>query len=435
MDARICSNYINILKEELVAALGCTEPIAIAYAGAKIREVLGDIPQRIIINCSGNIIKNVKGVTVPNSGGLKGIDTAALLGIIGGDADMNLEVLESVTDDDRATLRELLAKKICKCDLSEGTDNLYIDIWAMTQEHSAQVIISDYHTNIIKIIKDGQIIYDKANSVDNREYIKSNEAAADRELLNVADIIEFADTIDFAANPDIVQLLQRQIDYNMIIAQKGLSGEFGANVGLNLLALYGDGLPVRARAMAAAGSDARMSGCSLPVVINSGSGNQGITVCVPLVVYADEYKIKREILYRALLVSNLLSIHQKKYIGKLSAFCGAVSASYACGAAITYMLGGSLSQIKHTIINTLANTSGIICDGAKPSCAAKIASSLDAALLAHTMSMNEDVFKPDEGVVKDDLEKTIRAVGYIGREGMRTTDIEVLNIMIDKICP
>ena len=251
-------------------------------------------------------------------------------------------------------------------------------------------------------------------------------------LLNVKDIIEFADTVNLE---DVQDILSRQINCNMAIAREGIKNNFGANVGLNLLALYGDCLPVRARAMAAAGSDARMSGCSLPVVINSGSGNQGMTVTIPLVVYADEYKISQEKLYRALLVSNLLAIHQKKYIGKLSAFCGAVSAGYACGAAITYMLGGNFNQIANTIINTLANTSGIICDGAKPSCAAKISSALDAALLAHTMSMHDDVFHADEGIVKDDLEKTIRAVGYIGREGMKSTDIEVLNIMIDKVCP
>lgn len=428
MNQQMYNNYINILKEELVPALGCTEPIAIAYAGAKAREILGEFPKRVIVKCSGNIIKNVKGVTVPNSGNLKGIDTAALLGIIGGKSDMQLEVLESVTEEDRKILRDLLTKKICTCDLVENTDNLYIDITVFSEKHKAQVIVSDYHTNIIRIVKDDELIFDKVKKIDKRE----NTIEADRNLLNVKDIIEFADTVDLT---EVYEILNRQIKCNMAIAKEGITHGYGANVGLNLLALYGDALPIRARAMAAAGSDARMSGCSLPVVINSGSGNQGMTVSIPLVVYADEYKISEEKLYRALIVSNLLAVHQKKYIGKLSAFCGAVSASYACGAAITYMLGGNFNQIANTIINTLANTSGIICDGAKPSCAAKIASSLDAALLAHTMSMHNDVFKADEGVIKDDLEKTIRAIGYIGREGMKTTDIEVLNIMIDKVCP
>ena len=341
---------------------------------------------------------------------------------------MQLEVLESVTDEDRVKLRELLKAKICSCDLVENTDNLYIDITVVANEHKAQVIVSDYHTNIIRIVKDDEVLYDKVNKIDNQ----ADKIEADRNLLNVKDIIEFADTVNLE---DVKDILSRQINCNMAIAREGIKNNFGANVGLNLLALYGDCLPVRARAMAAAGSDARMSGCSLPVVINSGSGNQGMTVTIPLVVYADEYKISQEKLYRALLVSNLLAIHQKKYIGKLSAFCGAVSAGYACGAAITYMLGGNFNQIANTIINTLANTSGIICDGAKPSCAAKISSALDAALLAHTMSMHDDVFQADEGIVKDDLEKTIRAVGYIGREGMKSTDIEVLNIMIDKVCP
>ena len=417
------------LKEQLVPALGCTEPIAIAYAGAKAREVLGEFPQKVVVKCSGNIIKNVKGVTVPNSGGLKGIDTAALLGIIGGKADMQLEVLESVTDEDRMYLRELLQKDICTCDLVPGTDNLYIDITVYFDNHSAQVVISDSHTNIIKIVKDDTVIYDKVNKIAHVE----NSAPADKSLLNVKDIIEFANTVNI---DDIKPILERQVKCNMAIASEGIKNKYEANVGRNLLALYGeDILPIKARAMASAASEARMSGCSLPVVINSGSGNQGITTCVPLVVYAQYYNILEEKMYRALAVSNLLAIHQKKYIGNLSAFCGAVSASYACGAAITYMLGGNFNQIASTIINTLGNTCGIICDGAKPSCAAKISSSLDAALLAHTMSMKGDGFKSGEGIVKDDLEKTIRAVGYIGKEGMKSTDIEVLNIMIDKVCP
>ena len=429
MQQEIYENYINILKEQLVPALGCTEPIAIAYAGAKAREVLGEFPQKVVVKCSGNIIKNVKGVTVPNSGGLKGIDTAALLGIIGGKADMQLEVLESVTDEDRMYLRELLQKDICTCDLVPGTDNLYIDITVYFDNHSAQVVISDSHTNIIKIVKDDTVIYDKVNKIAHVE----NSAPADKSLLNVKDIIEFANTVNI---DDIKPILERQVKCNMAIASEGIKNKYEANVGRNLLALYGkDILPIKARAMASAASEARMSGCSLPVVINSGSGNQGITTCVPLVVYAQYYNIPEEKMYRALAVSNLLAIHQKKYIGNLSAFCGAVSASYACGAAITYMLGGNFNQIASTIINTLGNTCGIICDGAKPSCAAKISSSLDAALLAHTMSMKGDGFKSGEGIVKDDLEKTIRAVGYIGKEGMKSTDIEVLNIMIDKVCP
>ena len=429
MQQEIYENYINILKEQLVPALGCTEPIAIAYAGAKAREVLGEFPQKVVVKCSGNIIKNVKGVTVPNSGGLKGIDTAALLGIIGGKADMQLEVLESVTDEDRMYLRELLQKDICTCDLVPGTDNLYIDITVYFDNHSAQVVISDSHTNIIKIVKDDTVIYDKVNKIAHVE----NSAPADKSLLNVKDIIEFANTVNI---DDIKPILERQVKCNMAIASEGIKNKYEANVGRNLLALYGeDILPIKARAMASAASEARMSGCSLPVVINSGSGNQGITTCVPLVVYAQYYNVPEEKMYRALAVSNLLAIHQKKYIGNLSAFCGAVSASYACGAAITYMLGGNFNQIASTIINTLGNTCGIICDGAKPSCAAKISSSLDAALLAHTMSMKGDGFKSGEGIVKDDLEKTIRAVGYIGKEGMKSTDIEVLNIMIDKVCP
>ena len=294
MEQKIYDNYINILKEELVPALGCTEPIAIAYAGAKAREILETFPQKVIVKCSGNIIKNVKGVTVPNSGDLKGIDTAALLGIIGGNADMQLEVLESVTDEDRVKLRQLLKAKICSCDLVENTDNLYIDITVVANEHKAQVIVSDYHTNIIRIVKDDEVLYDKVNKIDNQ----ADKIEADRNLLNVKNIIEFADTVNLE---DVKDILSRQINCNMAIAREGIKNNFGANVGLNLLALYGDCLPVRARAMAAAGSDARMSGCSLPVVINSGSGNQGMTVTIPLVVYADEYKISQEKLYRKII--------------------------------------------------------------------------------------------------------------------------------------
>ena len=423
MEQKIYDNYINILKEELVPALGCTEPIAIAYAGAKAREILGTFPQKVIVKCSGNIIKNVKGVTVPNSGDLKGIDTAALLGIIGGNADMQLEVLESVTDEDRVKLRQLLKAKICSCDLVENTDNLYIDITVVANEHKAQVIVSDYHTNIIRIVKDDEVLYDKVNKIDNQ----ADKIEADRNLLNVKDIIEFADT---ARIEDVKDILDLQIECNVNISEEGLAGDYGANIGKVLLKTYGtDDVKIRAKAKAAAGSDARMNGCEMPVVINSGSGNQGITASIPVIEYAKELGVSDEKRYRALLVSNLITIHLKSGIGRLSAYCGAVSAGCASGAGIAYLYGGGVDEVSHTIVNSLAITSGIICDGAKASCAAKIATAIDAGILGYHMYKEGQQFYGGDGIVSKGVENTIKNVGQLAKEGMATTDQEILKIM------
>lgn len=423
MNSSTYHNYLNILKCELVPALGCTEPIAIAYAAAKARQVLGCFPSRMEMHCSGNIIKNVKGVTVPNSGGLKGIDIAALLGTIGGNADKALEVLEGITQEHIARAQELAEQNICKCLLVEDEANLYIVAKLFSGEHSAEVTIVDTHTNITKIVKDGVILY------EHNEARKSCDEV-DRSQLTVQGILDFANCV---ALEDIEEIIARQVKMNSIIAQEGLDNNYGAQIGKTLMQTRGKSVATRAAARAAAGSDARMGGCSLPVVINSGSGNQGLTVCLPVVAYAQEWEVSKEKLYRSLVVSNLIAIHQKKYIGSLSAYCGAVSAACGAGAGITYMYGGTYEQISLTIINTLGNVGGIVCDGAKSSCAAKIASSVDAALLAFNMSIHNKSFLPGEGIIKDDVEETIKSMGYIGRVGMKMTDTEILNIMIDRV--
>lgn len=423
MEKSLYQNYVRILENELVPALGCTEPIAIAYAAAKAKEVLGEFPDRVEMCCSGNIIKNVKGVTVPNSGGLKGIDVAATLGIVGGDATKELEVLEQVTQEDIQKTKELVDAGFCRCSLQEDVENLYIVARVEKGEHYAEITIINRHTLITRIVRDGEVLFTHKVSQSSPDY-------ADKSLLNVRDILEFANTVDME---DIREVIGRQIAMNTEISTEGLANNYGAEVGKTLLEIYGDDVKVRARARAAAGSDARMGGCSLPVVINSGSGNQGMTVSLPVIEYAKELGLSEERLYRSLVVSNLISIHQKKYIGSLSAYCGAVSAACGAGAAITYMMGGTEEEIGLTIVNTIANVGGIVCDGAKSSCAAKIASSVEAAILAHSMAMRHRSFQPGEGIVQGDVEATIRSIGYIGRVGMKLTDTEILNIMIDRV--
>ncbi len=423
LDKHVYDNFVMILKDELVPALGCTEPIAIAYAAAKAREVLGQMPESIEMCCSGNIIKNVKGVTVPNSNGLRGIDVAATLGVVGGDASRELEVLESVTSEDVEKTKELVKQGFCRCTLQEGVENLYIVAKVYGKGHSAEVTIINRHTLITKIVKDGEIIY---------EHKISDSAAekGDKSLLNVRDILTFADTV---AMEEIEEVIGNQIEKNTAISQEGVIHPYGAQIGRTLLDVFGNDVRTRARAKAAAGSDARMGGCALPVVINSGSGNQGMTVSLPVIEYAKEYDATKEQLYRALVVANLISIHQKKYIGSLSAYCGAVSAACGAGAAITYLRGGTYEEVGLTIINTIGNVGGIVCDGAKSSCAAKIASAVDAAILAHYMAMKHMSFQPGEGIIQEDLEDTIKGMGYIGRVGMKLTDTEILNIMIDRV--
>ena len=423
MEKALYDNYVNILKHELIPALGCTEPIAIAYASAKARQVLGDMPDRIEMNLSGNIIKNVKGVTVPNSGGLKGMEVAAVLGAVGGNADVALEVLESVKPEDIELTKKLVAEGICSCELAEGVANLYVEAKAIKGEHYAKVTIVDHHTNITKIEKDGEMLVDRKSEDENAD------AGIDRSKLTLKDIIDFANEVKI---DDVREVLSRQLTMNRAISQEGLDNPWGAQVGKTLLSSRGNDVVTRACARAAAGSDARMSGCSLPVVINSGSGNQGITVSMPVLTYAEEWNISEDKLYRALCVSNLVSVHIKYYIGSLSAFCGAVSAGCGSGAAIVYMYGASYDQIGQTIINTLGNVGGIVCDGAKSSCGAKIASAVNAAILGFQMAIEGKGFRDGEGIVLSDVEETIRSMGHVGRVGMAGTDIDILNIMIGK---
>ena len=425
MEQTLYQNYLQILKMELVPALGCTEPIAIAYAAAKAAAVLGTTPESIEVRCSGNIIKNVKGVTVPNSGGLRGIAVAATLGAIGGDAAAELEVLEHVTPAQIDQTKKLVAAGFCSCTLAEGVANLYIAAKVNGGGHWAEVTIINRHTYITRIVKDGQVLFSRDAVADPK-----TEPQVDKEKMTLAGILEFTRIVK---SEDVAELIQRQIDLNSKIAAEGLAHAYGAQVGQTLLQLYGDDVKTRARAKAAAGSDARMGGCSLPVVINSGSGNQGMTVSLPVIEYASYLHVSRDKLYRALVLSNLISIHQKKYIGSLSAYCGAVTAAAGAGAAITYLCGGDDKQIGLTIVNTIANVGGIVCDGAKASCAAKIASAVEAALLANALSLQHRAFLPGEGIVQKDVETTIKGMGYIGRVGMQKTDTEILKIMIDEV--
>ena len=423
MDRELYENHLTILRSELIMALGCTEPIAIAYAAAKARQILGEMPETCTVHCSGNIVKNVMGVTVPNSGGLKGIDVAATLGIVGGDPEMELAVLESVTAEDQKKVRELLDKGFCTCKLIENVATLYIVVELAAGEHTALVEIQKTHKNITRMEKDGVSLLEQTATPE--EVVQKT---GNRELLTVENIIEFADEVKIE---EIEPILSPQIECNMAICREGLENPYGAEVGRILL--DGNDHPtvgLKARAYAAAGSDARMNGCPMPVVINSGSGNQGITVSVPVVIYAQEWNVGREKLLRALVVANLTAVHQKNYIGSLSAYCGVVSA--ACGAAcgICYLLDYPHSVLCGTITNTIATVGGMVCDGAKSSCAAKISTALQTALLGMKMSVRNRAFQPGEGLVKGDVEQTISSFGRMGRDGMKATDNEILNIML-----
>lgn len=428
MNRKIYNEYVTILESELVPALGCTEPIALAYAAAKAKEVLGKMPDHITMRCSGNIIKNVKGVKVPNSGGMKGVEAAAVLGITGGDPSQALEVLEHVTDREIDEAEKLLKAGFCDCVLKDDVANLYIEAYAVckkTEKSEALVVIEDEHTNITHIEKDGQVLFHK----EKKEYCQDREKTPDKSLLNLEDIITFANEVQIT---DVEKVLGRQIKYNTRIAEEGLRNPWGAQVGRVVLEEFGEDVKWRAVAKASAGSDARMSGCALPVIINSGSGNQGMTCSLPVIEFGKELKKSKEEIYRALCVSNLVALNQKKYIGSLSAYCGAVCAAAGAGAGITYLCGGTLEQIENTVVNTIADAGGIVCDGAKPSCAAKISTALQAAILSHKMAMRGLTFARGEGLVMDCPEDTIKAVGYVGRAGMKQTDVEILNLMIGK---
>ena len=414
--------YIDILNEELIPAMGCTEPIAIAYAAARARDVLGVEPERVLVEASRNIIKNVKSVVVPNTDNLKGLEASAAAGIAAGKADKALEVLASVDAAGRQKITDFLTHHEIK--VTETKSGLIFDliVTVYAGKSQASVQISHYHTNIVLIKKDGEIVYENK---DCDEVETSNQT--DRSIMNVQDILDFAESVNLK---DVEELLQCQIDYNMAIAAEGLKGDWGANIGSVLIDSWGDDIKVRAKALAAAGSDARMSGCDLPVMIASGSGNQGIAASVPVIVFAEHLGSSNETLLRALVVSNLVTIHQKTGIGRLSAYCGVVSAGCGAGAGIAWLHGGRFEEVAHTIVNALATVSGIICDGAKPSCAAKIAASVDAGILGFLMFERGQQFYGGDGIVTKGVENTINNIGRLGRDGMKETDREIIRIML-----
>ena len=420
----VYKTYVEILKRELVCAMGCTEPIAIAYCAAVARKALGTLPSEIDVAASGNIIKNVKSVIVPNTGGLRGIEAAAAIGALAGDAEAGLQVVSHVTQEEIAALPGYMEQTAFSVSAAESEFLLDIEVTVRANGHFATVRAVQEHTNIVLVETDAGVLFSK----DPDEDTGKDEGAPDYTLLNVADICEFADTCEL---DDVRPILERQLSCNCAIAEEGLRGNYGAGIGKVLLAAYGDDVRTRARAYAAAASDARMNGCDLPVVINSGSGNQGITASLPVYIYAKELGASEEKLYRALLVSNLVTLHEKTGIGRLSAYCGAVSAGAGAGAGITYLHGGGCREISHTIVNALAVTSGIVCDGAKSSCAAKIAMAVEAGILGFEMYSCGKQFYGGDGLVAKGVENSIANFSRLGRVGMRETDKEIIRMMTE----
>ncbi|MGF0033353.1 serine dehydratase subunit alpha family protein [Bariatricus sp. SGI.154] len=413
--------YVQILEEELVPAMGCTEPIALAYAAAKAREVLGCIPDKVDIGASGSIIKNVKSVIVPNTNHLKGIPAAAAAGIIAGKAEKELEVIAEVSGEQIGQMVEFLDKTPITVEHIDHGITFDIIVTVSKGDAYAKVRIANYHTNIVLVEKDGEELL--AIPVEG----ESEEGLTDRSLLDMKSIWDFINTVDVQ---DIYETIHRQIEYNTAIAEEGLRGDYGANIGKVLLDTYGQDVRSRAKAMAAAGSDARMNGCELPVIINAGSGNQGMTCSLPVLEYAKELKVDEEKTYRALALSNLVAIHQKTGIGRLSAYCGAVSAGAAAGAGIAYLCGGGYEEVIHTVVNALAIVSGMVCDGAKASCAAKIAASVDAGILGYNMFLRGQQFYAGDGIVTSGVEATITNIGRLGKDGMKETNEEIIKMMI-----
>lgn len=418
-------NYLKILQEELVPATGCTEPIAIAYGAAKARELLGVLPESVLVEASGNIIKNVKSVVVPNTDCLKGIEAAAAAGIVAGQSDKILEVISEVTPAQRAEIRAYLADHPIVVKPAEGDKVFDILITLRAGNNHVKLRISDYHTHIVYIEKNGEVLFQSGEVLSD----SARDMLTDRSCLSVEGVLDFASTCNLE---DVRALIERQIDYNYAIAEEGMRHSWGANIGSVLKEHYGVGIYSRARYMAAAGSDARMSGCEMPVIIVSGSGNQGITASVPVVEYAKELNVSRDQMVRAVLLSDLLTIHLKTGIGRLSAYCGAVSAGCSAGAAIAYLHGGGFREIAHTLVNSLAIVSGMICDGAKASCAAKISAAVDAGLVGYSMFRSGQQFRGGDGIVTKGVEETIRNIGRLGRLGMRETDREIIRIMTNQ---
>lgn len=411
-------NYLEIMRRELVPAMGCTEPIAVAFCAAKAREVLGELPEKIYIQASGNIIKNVKSVIVPHTGGLRGLEAAAAVGVLYGNACACLEVISSVTAEEEAALSEKMKSLSITVAPLESDHLLDLIITVTKGENSVSVRIEDKHTNITEIIENGKCTYFEGGNC-------AEESGPDHSLLTVADIFDFANTVDI---DDVREILERQIAYNGAISREGLTNNYGARIG-QLLLKRDDSIRTRAKAMAAAGSDARMSGCDMPVIINSGSGNQGMTASLPVIAYAEYYGKSHEELLRALTLSNLVTLHLKSGIGRLSAYCGAVSAGAGAGAGIAYLLTGDLRTVNHTIVNALAISSGIVCDGAKASCAAKIAMAVDAGIMGYDMHENGCQFYGGDGLVSKGVENTIRNISALGSEGMKETDKKIIEIM------
>ena len=418
-------NYLKILQEELVPATGCTEPIAIAYGAAKARELLGVLPESVLVEASGNIIKNVKSVVVPNTNSLKGIEAAAAAGIVAGQSDKILEVISEVTPAQRAEIRAYLADRPIVVKPAEGDKVFDILITLRAGNNHVKLRISDYHTHIVYIEKNGEVLFQSGEVLSD----SARDMLTDRSCLSVEGVLDFASTCNLE---DVRAMIERQIDYNYAIAEEGMRHSWGANIGSVLKEHYGVGIYSRARYMAAAGSDARMSGCEMPVIIVSGSGNQGITASVPVVEYAKELNVSRDQMVRAVLLSDLLTIHLKTGIGRLSAYCGAVSAGCSAGAAIAYLHGGGFREIAHTLVNSLAIVSGMICDGAKASCAAKISAAVDAGLVGYSMFRSGQQFRGGDGIVTKGVEETIRNIGRLGRLGMRETDREIIRIMTNQ---
>ncbi len=415
------NEYINILKEELVPAMGCTEPIAIAYAAAKARAVLGELPDTVKIEVSGNILKNVKSVVVPHTGGLRGIPAAAAIGIVAGDDKKELEVLSSITDMQIGETKKFLSDVPIEVRFADTPHIFDIMITLQKGDRTSFVRLAEHHTNTVCIKLCDDVLFEK-------EIDTPKNGLTDHSVLSIKEIVEFADSVDLSQVEDT---LQRQIEYNMAIAEEGLSGNYGANIGSTLLPDGDVDIYQKMRAYAAAGSDARMNGCEMPVIINSGSGNQGLTTSVPVIVYAQFIGADRETLLRALCVSNLVTIHLKSGIGRLSAYCGVVSAACGAAAGVAYLQGGRYDTIAHTVVNALAMDSGIICDGAKASCAAKIASALDAGLLGLRMYQRGNQFYGGDGLVAKGVENTIRNIGHLARNGMAETDKEIIRIMLE----
>ena len=421
----IYQQYLDILHEELRPAMGCTEPIALAYAGAKARELLGMLPERVEAYVSGNIIKNVKSVIVPNTDGLHGIGPAICAGVVAGKAEKQLEVISQVSRQEQLALKDFLNKTPVEIHQSESNLIFDIDLRLFAGENTARVRIVNHHTNIVRLEKNGEVLLNLPVTESSEDHL------TDKSCLSIEKIVEFADNLNTA---DVADCVGRQIQYNMAIAEEGLRNSWGANVGSVILHRQGQTVEKRACAYAAAGSDARMSGCEMPVIIISGSGNQGITASVPVVIYGQELGASEAEILRAVAVSDLVTIHQKTGIGRLSAYCGAISAGCGAGAGIAYLQGGGVRGVAHAVVNAVAILSGTICDGAKPSCAAKIAAAVEAGILGYDMYMDDQQFYGGDGIITKGADKTLSNIGRLAREGMRETDRTILEIMLADGC-